>query len=76
MLFVNVSDCSYEEGEWSDCDPTTGLQTTQQRLHPQSDETQCQKVKYLHSFTVKPFFRAFAKISIRAGLIFALSHCG
>ena len=32
--------------------------------------------------TVKPlflrgsFFRAFAKISIRAGLIFALSHCG
>ena len=32
--------------------------------------------------TVKPlffagvFFRGFAKISIRAGLIFALSHCG
>ena len=36
----------------------------------------------LKSNTVKPFFsrgsffRAFPKISIRAGLIFALSHCG
>ncbi|XP_005097718.2 neogenin [Aplysia californica] len=39
----STSDCIYEGGVWSECDPNTGLQTTVQKLNANSAPSQCEQ---------------------------------